>query len=587
MLSWISNLKNESEETSVRGSSLCGYLWKMKRTHQKMILVPQWNKRWFSIEGRMLKWYASASSDQSSGVVDLRFITNVSAFEARGVFSFILNCPDRNILLRASNASEMSKWIRALQFQADVARGGCGMTIVTSNNASGVNPQGKGRASKEKCKSTTLEANLGATMVRLQNLESSLLKSHSSGATEMSTEPALSHESLKSTDSYQSKDRDRERAKKRPPSEDFDPWIDTRDVRGDTYSGQTCSTAERYGMRSTEYMLGEKINAQRYEEKASGSSGRHDTYHYGSRDSTSSLNKYADREPYADRIAWDARHNARDKVGKNQVLKHASEGSYGERRYDSYEEADRIVRDARQNAKDRLAKKEVLKHASEGSYGERKYDSYEEYASLGSLRDNKADGDLDYMEVVMPMPRSRMTPRPRANSYREGEIERAERLENAPYPCMSSSSSRGASYRIPGTRNGMPVIHSSWGYREESSTYKDNSEFEGGVSRRQHYALTAAAGRPLTGEDWDRGRGVRGNELGEARSTISRMNSNEHEPFEFEELPEMDMTVRKPNQRSARERDRKGLERSDSIPRSIHNSSNDNRERTSFDNGWV
>ena len=513
-----------------------------------MILVPQWNKRWFSIEGRVLKWYASASSEQSSGLVDLRFITNVSAFEARGVFSFILTCPDRNILLRASNAADMSKWIRALQFQADVARGGGGMTIVTANNACGTNPQGKGRASKAKCRSTSLEANLGATMLRLQNLETSVMKSHSSGATDGSTEPALSYESLKSTDSYLSKDRDRERAKKRPPSENFDQLTDTRDVRGDTYSGQTCSTAERYGMRSTEYMLGEKINARHNEERQSASSVRRDIYYYSSRDSSSSSNKYADREPYADRIAWDARHNARDKIGKKEVLKHASEGSYGERKYDSYEE-----------------------HARDsGSYGS---------------RDNKGDGDLDYLEVVMPMPRSRMTPRPRANSFRDGEKDRTERLDNAPYSCMSSSSSRGASYRIPGTRNGMPVVHNSWGYREEH-TYKDNSEFEGGVSRRQHNALAAAAGRALSGEDWDRGRGLRGSELGDSRDSrsISRMDSLE--PFEFDDLPEMDMTVRKHSQRGARERDRKIFERRDSIPRSVH-TSNDTRDRTSFDNGWV
>ena len=171
MLSWMSGSRNEADDTTNRVSSLCGYLWKMKRSHQKIIIVPQWNKRWFSIEGRLLKWYAVASSDHSSGMVDLRFITNVSVFQAQGVFSFILSYPDRNILLRASNLSDMNKWIRALQFQADVARGGCGMTIVTANNTSGSNPQGKGRAVKEKYRPPTLEANLEAAMVRLQILE--------------------------------------------------------------------------------------------------------------------------------------------------------------------------------------------------------------------------------------------------------------------------------------------------------------------------------------------------------------------------------------------------------------------------------
>jgi hypothetical protein len=48
MLNWMSGKKTD-EIVNNRASSLCGYLWKMKSTKQKNILIPQWNKRWFSI----------------------------------------------------------------------------------------------------------------------------------------------------------------------------------------------------------------------------------------------------------------------------------------------------------------------------------------------------------------------------------------------------------------------------------------------------------------------------------------------------------------------------------------------------------
>ena len=180
MLSWISNgLKNESDEPNPqRISSLNGFLWKMKRNHQKIALVPQWNKRWFSIEGKLLKWYPTPSAEKASGMVDLRFITSITKFESSlGVFSFILSYPDRNLLLRAQSLSDMNKWMRALQFQADIVRGGDGTGIVSDVNSSCSNPQGKGRGLKDKYRPATLEANLEATMAKLQVLENQVMKS--------------------------------------------------------------------------------------------------------------------------------------------------------------------------------------------------------------------------------------------------------------------------------------------------------------------------------------------------------------------------------------------------------------------------
>lgn len=87
------------------------------------------------------------------------------------MFSFILSYPDRNLLLRAINLSDMTKWIRALEYQADIVRGGCGTSVITDSNTSCCSPQGKGRSVKEKYKPPTLEANLEATMLRLETLE--------------------------------------------------------------------------------------------------------------------------------------------------------------------------------------------------------------------------------------------------------------------------------------------------------------------------------------------------------------------------------------------------------------------------------
>lgn len=65
MLKWAE--KTSNRET--RPSSLAGYLWKMKRKHK--LHLPQWNKRWFSIEGKLLKWYAKEDSKKESGQISL------------------------------------------------------------------------------------------------------------------------------------------------------------------------------------------------------------------------------------------------------------------------------------------------------------------------------------------------------------------------------------------------------------------------------------------------------------------------------------------------------------------------------------
>ena len=72
----------------------------------------------------------------------------------------------------------MEKWMRALQYQADIVRGGDGTHIVTDTNSFCLSPQGKGRAIKGKYRPATLEATVEAAMNRLQVLESEVSKTH-------------------------------------------------------------------------------------------------------------------------------------------------------------------------------------------------------------------------------------------------------------------------------------------------------------------------------------------------------------------------------------------------------------------------
>lgn len=145
--------------------SFSGYLYKMKR--DKKTIVPQWTKRWYAIEGRHLRWYRSSTSDKFSGELELASVTGVNRFEGgeKGVFSFIVACPDRNLLLRASSTSEMKMWVLALQMQVNLAKGGNGMGIVCK-------PTGSGSSTnlQKKLRSHTLQSELNRKMKELDNL---------------------------------------------------------------------------------------------------------------------------------------------------------------------------------------------------------------------------------------------------------------------------------------------------------------------------------------------------------------------------------------------------------------------------------
>lgn len=196
MFGWGSWGLDDSNPEQSKGS-FSGYLWKMKRT--KKTIVPQWAKRWYSIEGRYLRWYTSPSSDEQCGEIELESVTGVNRFESsgNGVNSFVISCPDRNLLLRASSPAEMKMWMRALQMQANLAKGGNGMGILCKTQANDrhfTNLQ-------KKLRSHTLESELDRTIAELDMLQRSISESDYASVEnpESDKKPSLNTESRSSS----------------------------------------------------------------------------------------------------------------------------------------------------------------------------------------------------------------------------------------------------------------------------------------------------------------------------------------------------------------------------------------------------
>ncbi|TYZ63588.1 hypothetical protein PybrP1_010882 [[Pythium] brassicae (nom. inval.)] len=101
---------------------ISGYLHKMKSTER--VLASQWNKRFFALEGRVLKYYQHESSLEASKTIDLLSIESIRRFENgdHGVFSFVLKTPARSYFLRAESKGDMKRWVRGLRDQQDLWR---------------------------------------------------------------------------------------------------------------------------------------------------------------------------------------------------------------------------------------------------------------------------------------------------------------------------------------------------------------------------------------------------------------------------------------------------------------------------------
>lgn len=172
-MGWIGNNKDADYEEKNRVSSYRGYLLKMRRSHN--LMAPQWGKRWFSIEGRYFRWYRQDTDLISSGMIDLRHVRSITKVDINGAFTFCVTCDDRNLIMRASSAAEMNGWIRALHMQADIARGGTGMNLVSDfNEAPFSHSMAFPKKNARSRGSLTLEQQLDLNLRKLDELEQEL-----------------------------------------------------------------------------------------------------------------------------------------------------------------------------------------------------------------------------------------------------------------------------------------------------------------------------------------------------------------------------------------------------------------------------
>jgi hypothetical protein len=163
-------MRDDYEERN-RVSSFRGYLYKMRRSPN--LLAPQWGKRWFSIEGHFLRWYRHDSDLCAAGMINLKYVRNILKLDHYGQLTFSVSSDERTLVLRCATLNEMTSWIRALHKQADIARGGTGMTVVSDFNSKPLDSssikysrkQGKSRTS------LTLEEEIDLTLQKLTELE--------------------------------------------------------------------------------------------------------------------------------------------------------------------------------------------------------------------------------------------------------------------------------------------------------------------------------------------------------------------------------------------------------------------------------
>jgi hypothetical protein len=175
MIKWIGGRDSEQYEEKNRVSSYRGYLLKMRRSQN--LLAPQWGKRWFSVEGRFLKWYRQDTDAHPSGMVDLRHIRSVTKVDINGAFTFCVSSEDRNLIMRASSAAEVNNWVRTLHMHGDIARGGTGMTIVSDFNETPLSTSGAFHPHSKKTRSsgpTSFQDELESNLKKLNELEMEL-----------------------------------------------------------------------------------------------------------------------------------------------------------------------------------------------------------------------------------------------------------------------------------------------------------------------------------------------------------------------------------------------------------------------------
>eukprot|EP00596_Hydrurales_sp_CCMP1899_P005417 CAMPEP_0119054856 /NCGR_PEP_ID=MMETSP1177-20130426/75356_1 /TAXON_ID=2985 /ORGANISM="Ochromonas sp, Strain CCMP1899" /LENGTH=429 /DNA_ID=CAMNT_0007035251 /DNA_START=470 /DNA_END=1759 /DNA_ORIENTATION=+ len=428
--------------------------------------------------------------------------------------------------------SDMTKWIRALEYQADVVRGGCGMTIISEKNCSSSSPQGKGRGIKEKYRPPTLEANLEATMLRLERLESDLKGPRMQENNRGSTKENNRGSNKNNRDRRNSYDSDRENRHNERKSESTSEYLRPEDVslyeKRERIREKMENKSSPKNKRSEEKYPDDDldvVSGQRWK----GDSPKHTNRNHGNRSDSRNNSGY-------DRNGYD-----RDHIRKKSYL----------------HESDEDETDNKHRSRPEPLGQQGSSSSSNFSQGR---------GSEGRNKDQYGDDSLE--EIPM---HSKKTQRIRSQVQGHRDRDRND-----------DKDSRNGKGKIP------PLGHSSWGYDDDIYGTKKEGSFEGNVSSRENQALHIAAGKAV-------GKGsLRSDSGGSGTNSYRSHRSVDHDDGpHFNDLPEMDMTVRMVPQRAARERRQERKSRAGTVDSSQEGLSTlgigemDRPRCNSGNSGWV
>lgn len=407
--------------------------------------------------------------------------------------------------------SDMAKWIRALEYQADIVRGGCGMTIISENNTSCASPQGKGRNIKEKYRPPTLEANLEATMLRLERLEGDL-KGPSQSARRMQENKRDSNQNIHD----------------RKYSHDFNIENHNRFRNDSNDSNRENRYNERENESNNDYLRPEDVSLYDKRERIGTMNSK----------GSSPNNRKAAEEKFEEDTDIDVVSGH----GRNQSSPKQHNHKHGNRN------DDRNNNGHDRNGYDRnnFRKKNYI-HDDEGDdnfrenknrsrpgplpgtgYHDEQQRSSSSSSSQGRGSDNNRDhyGD-DSVEEISMLSRKNQRIRSQVQGHRDRD--RDDRDKNS--------------------KANVPFRQSSWGYDDDIYGTKRERSFESNTSSRENQALHIAAGKAA-------GRGSVGNDSGGSGTNSYRSyRSVDHDDGpHVNDIQDMDLTVRKVPQRGARER---------------------------------
>jgi len=105
---------------------ISGWLKKLKR--RSRLFLPDWNARWVTVQNDRIFWRHSKHIEVA-GLIELEHVTSVYRLNVLGNTHdkrhiFVIRSRKRTLCLMTETESECEKWVRAIQMQLDLRRGG-------------------------------------------------------------------------------------------------------------------------------------------------------------------------------------------------------------------------------------------------------------------------------------------------------------------------------------------------------------------------------------------------------------------------------------------------------------------------------